>query len=62
MGIRDWLSGEPSAGSSYEVTVVRTNCNHTVRVRIGHRKTVEGWAKKARCKVCKNIGHWEKSY
>jgi len=62
MGIKDWLSGEPSVDSSYEVTVVCTNCNHTVRVRIGHGKSVENWKKKAKCKVCKNIGHWEKSY
>ncbi len=62
MGIKDWLSGTPSIDKSYEVTVRCTNCNHIVRVRIGHKKTVETWAKSARCKVCKTIGHWEKNY
>jgi len=61
MGLREWLNGEPSVGRSYEVDVVCTNCDHTVTVRIGHGKTVESWAKNAKCKVCKNIGHWEKS-
>jgi hypothetical protein len=62
MGIKNWLSGEPSTDSSYEVTVVCTNCDHTVRVRIGHRKTVGSWGKTARCRVCKTTGHFEKSY
>ena len=62
MGIKEWLKGEPSVGRSYEVTVVCTNCDHTVRVRIGHGNSVEGWAKSAKCKVCKTRGHFQKSY
>jgi hypothetical protein len=60
MGFKDWLKGEPSIANSYEVTVVCNNCDHTVRVRIGKGKSVEQWAKNARCRVCKNTGHFEK--
>ena len=62
MGIKDFILGNPSKGKSYEVTVVCTNCNHVATVRISHGKTVEGWGKTAKCKVCKNRGFWQKSY
>ena len=55
MGIKGWF-----LGGSYDVTVVCTNCDHTVTVRIGQGKTVESWARSAKCRVCKNRGCFQK--
>lgn len=55
VGIKSWL-----LGGSYEVTVICTNCDHTVRVRIRQGKSVEQWARNARCRVCKNRGSFQK--
>ena len=52
--VEEWLTG-----GSYEVTVVCSNCGHTVRVKISQGKTVEHWARNTRCKVCKNRGHFQ---
>lgn len=60
MGIKDWLLGNPSPGRSYEVTVRCMNCDHTVTVRIGHGKSVERWAKDAKCRICKTRGNFQK--
>lgn len=62
MGVKDWLMGNPNPKKSYQVNVICTNCDHTVRVRIGNGQSVEGWAKSAKCKVCKTRGHFQKSF
>ncbi len=62
MGIKDWIMGNPNPKKSYSVSVTCSNCDHTARVRIGHGWSVEGWAKKSRCKVCKTKGNFQKSY
>jgi len=62
MGFKDWIMGNPNPKKSYQVTVMCTNCDHTARVRIGNGHSVEGWAKTAKCKVCKTRGHFQKSY
>jgi hypothetical protein len=62
MGIKDWLMGKPNIKKSYTVMVVCMNCNHKITVRIGNGWSVAGWAKTAKCKVCKTRGNFEKSY
>ncbi|MGY5149563.1 MAG: hypothetical protein ACW9W3_05820 [Candidatus Nitrosopumilus sp. bin_68KS] len=61
MGIKEWLKGEPNPKKSYEVNVICTNCDHTTRVRIGNGWSVEGWAKTAKCKVCKRKNTFQKT-
>lgn len=48
-------------GSSYDVTVVCTNCSRTVRAQIRQGTTVEQWARNMKCKNCKTRGNFQKA-
>lgn len=55
MGFIDWV-----IGGSYEVTVICTNCNRTIRVQIRKGQSVERWALNRKCKRCKIRNRFQK--